>query len=557
MQFNSCKPKTLTGLSTQIKYLGVLLTFTTFSGFCQEVKVKGTIDSKAYFYESEIAEQDPTQTKSIVLKPSLTASFASRKLQMSFTANHSKVKEVDSDDLLGDSDSTSETETSNNSSDKDFTDYKFTSSLSVIDNVLTLGLNGSQSYQNRSQQQEGFSDIIVNSNNLTKRQNYGALVNLSVPNPSYLGFNLQSRLQNTKTSQTIDNETGLDNKNIGITSRIYNGKDVRFINFDFTTQYRDTSRTNFQNFKSTRANGQIGLPLFSDLEFVVTGSLEEYDTGQASFFNRVNLDTHSYGAGINWRPSDSRQLALTYNRLTENDKETDFLGVDLNWAFSSRTSVNLDYGKRFYGDSYSFGLKHATKSIRTSVSYSEELTTYSRLGESTTNITGIFVCEFGATDLAECFQPDSLDYQLAAGEQFRATTEVITDINEEVMLRKMGTASIGYEKRKFKVSLNANYQHIEYLESDRERTNNRVSLSVNYSLGRKSNISLVTNIAENKYSELDAPDLIKTTTLNFNRSITRYLKFNLSASVLDRQSDSFERNRTDNRLTLGLNYRFE
>jgi len=527
-----------------VKYAAVLLMSLSFSAFGQEVDISGTLNTTGYVTETEIGDNEAAQTEALIIKPSLLGSYKSRLLSASLTANHSRVRRsVDNED--GD-----------NTSNQNYTDLKYTSDLTLIENALFLTLSGAQNYRVVNQQQAGFSDVILGSDNLTKSRNNSAQLNFSIPNPLYVGFTLQSTYSKTQTDQSQTGQTGVDGDNLGVTARLFQGKYIRPINFDISAQYNDTSRANFQNFESTRVQGNFGIPIIREVEFLITGSLDEYDTGQTGFTGRPNLDTTSYGAGLKWTPSNGRNLSLTYNQLEEGENKTDFLGVNLAWAFSNRTALNFDYGKRFYGDSYKLNFNHSLKSLRTSVSYSEDLTTFSRLGASSTNITGIFVCQFGSTELIDCFQPDSLDYQLQVGEEFRATTEVVTDISEEVILRKSGTASIGYSKRKVTMSIDASYRRTEYLESDRLSINRSLRLNVNYALGRKTNISFASTVATNQFNELEAADTIMTTSIDFRRSLGRYLNLSIGARLLDRESENLNRNGTDKRLTVGLNYTF-
>lgn len=527
-----------------VKYVAVLLMSLSFSAFGQEVDISGTLNTTGYVYETEIGDNEATQTEALIIKPSILGSYKSRLLSASLTANHSRVKRsVDSENVI-------------DKTNQNYTDLKYTSNLTLIENALSLTLSGAQSYRVVNQQQAGFSDVILGSGNLTKSRNNSAQLNFSIPNPLYVGFTLQSTYSKTQTDQSQAGQTGVDGDNLGVTARLFQGKYIRPINFDITAQYNDTSRANFQNFESTRVQASVGFPIIKEVDFIVTGSLEEYDTGQTGFTGRPNLDTTSYGAGLKWTPSNGRNLSLTYNQLEEGENKTDFLGVNLAWAFSNRTALNFDYGKRFFGDSYTLNFNHSLKSLRTSVSYSEDLTTFSRLGASSTNITGIFVCQFGSTDLIDCFQPDSLDYQLQVGEEFRATTEVVTDISEEVMLRKSGTASIGYSKRKVSMSIDASYRRTEYLESDRLSINRSLRLNLNYAIGRKTNISFASNIAKNQFSEFEESDTTTTNSINFSRDLGRYLKLSIAARFLDRESENLNRNGTDKRLTVGLNYTF-
>jgi uncharacterized protein (PEP-CTERM system associated) len=528
----------------RVKYAAVLLICVSFSAFSQEVDISGTLNTTGYVTETEIGDNEATQTEALIIKPSILGSYKSRLLSASLTANHSRVRRsVDNED-------------GNDTSNQNYTDLRYTSDLTLIENALSLTLSGAQNYRVVNQQQAGFSDVILGSDNLTKSRNNSAQLNFSIPNPLYVGFTLQSTYSKTQTDQSEAGQTGVDGDNLGVTARLFQGKYIRPINFDISAQYNDTSRANFQNFESTRVQASFGFPIIKEVDFIVTGSLDEYDTGQTGFTGRPNLDTTSYGAGLKWTPSNGRNLSLTYNQLEEGENKTDFLGVNLAWAFSNRTALNFDYGKRFFGDSYTLNFKHSLKSLRTSVSYSEDLTTFSRLGASSTNITGIFVCQFGSTDLIDCFQPDSLDYQLQVGEEFRATTEVVTDISEEVILRKSGTASIGYSKRKVTMSIDASYRRTEYLESDRLSINRSLRLNLNYAIGRKTNISFASSIAKNQFSEFEESDTTTTSSINFSRDLGRYLKLSIAARILDRESENLNRNGTDKRLTVGLNYTF-
>jgi len=439
---------------------------------------------------------------------------------------------------------------------RNYTNLRYNSTLTLIENALTFTLNGAQNYRVVNQQQAGFSDEILGSGNLTKSRSNSAQLNFSIPNPLYFGFNLQSSYSKTQTDRSQETQTGVDGDNVGVSVRLYQGKRIRPINFDISAQYNDTSRANFENFESTRVQATFGFPIMKKVDLVVTGSLDEYGIDQTGFTGRPNLDTTSYGAGFRWSPSNGRNISLTYNQLEEGENQTDFVGVNLAWAFSARTALNLDYGKRFYGDAYRLDFTHSLKSLRTSVSYSEDVTTYSRLGVSSINTNGIFVCEFGSTELIDCFQPNSLDYQLQAGEEFRASTEIDTDISEEVILRKSGTASIGYQKRKVTMSMDATYRRTEYLESDRISINRGLRLNVNYAIGRKTNISLASSIATNQFTASETADTTLATTINFSRSLSRYLNLNIAARLLDRESDNLARNGTDKRLTVGLNYTF-
>ena len=527
-----------------VDYIAVLLMSMSLSAFCQEFDISGALNAEGSVYKTKFGDNEATQTEAIVIRPSILGSYSSRGLSASIAASHSRIKR--SVDTAGVNDNTSQ----------NFTNLRYTSDFTLIKNSLFLKLNGAQNYRAVNQQQADFSDEILASEDLTRYKNNSAQLNFSIPNPIYLGFTLQSTYSKTQTDKSQAGQTGVDGDNLGVSARLFQGKNIRPISFDISVQYNDTSRANFQNFESTRLRGDFGIPIIKEVEFIVTGNMEKNDSGQVQFTNRPNLDSSSYGAGLRWIPNNGRNLSLTYNQLDNDGNKTDFLGVNINWAFSSRTGLDFDYGKRFYGDAYTFNFRHSLKSIRTSVSYSENVTTFSRLNASSNDINGIFVCEFGSTELTDCFQPGSLDYQLQVGQEFRASTEIDTDISEEVLFRKSGTATIGYDKRKIKMSINAIYQRTEYLESNRLSTNRSLRFNFTYALGRRTNINFASAVSRNQFSELGEPDTTITNSINFKRNLGRYLNMNISARLLDRESDNLGRDASDKRLTVGLNYTF-
>lgn len=523
-----------------VKYVAIFLTSMTFSVFSQELDISGTLNTTGYVYETEIGDNEATRTKAVTIKPSLSGNYSSRLLSASLVANHIRTKKSDGIEATNQS----------------YTNLTYSSALTLIENSLSLTLNGAQKYRVVNLQQADFSDELLGSDNLTKSRSNSAQLNFSIPNPAYIGLSLVSTYSTTQTDQSQESTSGLDNDNLGISANLFQGRNIRSVNFNISARYNETSRTALQKFKSATLQSNFGIPIMKNIEFLVTAGMEKYSTIQTVYTNNSNLDTTSYGTGLKWAPSNERKLSLTYNQLDEGDNQTEFLGLDLAWAFSSRTKLNFNYGKRFYGDAYSLDFKHSLKSLRTSVSYSEDVTSFSRLNASTNNIAGIFVCEFGSFELTDCFQPDSLDYQLQVGEEFRSSSELDTDISEEVLFRKSGTATIGYDKRKIKISIDATYLRTEYLESERLRTNKSLRFNLNYALSRKTDISFISTFAKTQFDEFTEPETTLTTNLSFARDMGRYLKLNIAARLLDRQSNNSQRDGNDKRITVGLNYTF-
>ncbi|MFT6908838.1 MAG: hypothetical protein ACJAS1_005545, partial [Oleiphilaceae bacterium] len=81
-------------------------------------------------------------------------------------------------------------------------------------------------------------------------------------------------------------------------------------------------------------------------------------------------------------------------------------------------------------------------------------------------------------------------------------------------------------------------------------------LNLSYALGRKTNISLTSNLSKRQFDELSDEDTNRTVSLDFKRDLSKKLQVNVGVRLLDRESDNASRDLTDKRLTLGLNYTF-
>lgn len=513
---------------------------TTSFVFAGDLKVTPKIETTINVYETKVDNDEPTSNEAIVILPSLLTSYSAKRVTASLSVNHTRVEQ--NDDVDG--------------ANKNYTELRYKSSFTLIENALSLTFNGSQNYRVINSQLGSIGDKLLLPGELTKYQNNTAGLSFTLPNPKYFGFNLQSSISETKTDESIDRNVGLDNENSRVSASLYNGKYTKKYNFNLSAQHNKSDRTEFQNFSSTNINGQIGFNFSNAFDWIITGSSEKNNIDIQTSLNRNNVDTTRYGSGIKWRPTSDRAISLTYNQLEQRDVETNFVGVDVNWAFSSRTALKFNYGKRFFGDAYDVDFSHSIKSIRTSLFYSEQVITFGLLGNSPIDSAGLFVCQFGSTDLANCFQPDSIDYELKAGEEYRAATDIDSDISEDAILRKTGRFNIGYGKRKLTALLNVSYTNSEYLESDRVQNTRTLGLNISYALGRKTNIGLTTNISRRQFDELSDADTNTTLSLNFGRDINKNLKIVASARLLDRESDTTSRNLTDRRLSLGINYTF-
>jgi uncharacterized protein (PEP-CTERM system associated) len=500
--------------------------------FSGELSLKPSVTSSLSVINRTFSDDTSQILRTLTLSPSLSTVYTGKDATLSMLLTQTSITRN------GD----------NGSSDNNYTDIRLASQFELIDNMLRLDLSASQSYRAREQAQLGFSNRISSPENLTKIKTDKALLSFTLPTSPYIGLNWQASVAHTKTDRAVDdaavgNGNRVEGSNLALAANIFNGRKQKIITYNLAVQYDDTRRLNFQNFKSTNINGDVGVRLGNGISVFAQGKVDDYEPKLSGFnISRRNLDSESHGAGFRWEPAENKRIALSYNQLKQNENTSKFMGVSTQWAFSSRTSVDLDYGKRFYGDAYKFNFNYNAKSLRASISYNEDVTTFGRLGTTVSDV-GIFVCTFGSSDLEDCFQPDSLQYVLQPGEEFRSLAEISSDITENIIFRKTGNLSIGYQKRKLKASLNVRHATTEYIESDREATRISASLNLAYALGRRNDISLVTSIAE----QTSRDDSNNTRTFLSTLSFSRRFEQNLNASLSLRYA---KRDRSDNSLDL-------
>jgi uncharacterized protein (PEP-CTERM system associated) len=507
-----------------------------------DLTFKKTISTKGNIYETQRGNEEKQEGYALTLNPSLVSIFQSKSLSGDFAINHTRVEQGGYDQAV----------------DRSYTDFKLNSTATLIEDFLRLSVSAGQSYRAGSQSDGFVTDRLLGAGELSKTNKYSGILNFSTPNPSYVGVNWQALYSTTSADNSINDGVGLSSDNKGLTFGIYNGRNLKRISFNLGAQYNDTTRRNNQSFESTVINGNIRFGLFEDVSFVLLGSDSNYDmSSQNASLNRRNIDTTSYGAGLRWSPSNARFIELSYNNLEQEQQKTKYVGLSSNWAFTERTIFGFNYGKRFYGDSYSANLTYNLKSFRSAMSYSEDVTSYSRLSFTEESL-GIFVCPVGSTELNECFQPDSLEYVLQPGEEFRSYNDVTADLTDEVILNKVGQISFGYGKKKLKLSLNYRYADTEYLESQRLQKNKTLILSASYDLAKTTSVSLTTNASRRNRntSNVTGNEDTLSVTLGLNKSVSKNTKLDASFRYLNRNSQNDDRDITDKRLTVGLNYSF-
>lgn len=494
---------------------------------------------------------DQVDAQSLSLLPGLVAAYKSQRLNASWTASHNHLQRSVNDRHQTDN----------------YTNYNYAADLVLIENILQVRAKGRLGYQNILSSNYLINDPLLGGEDLSKTRTNTASVSLQLPQNPFFGLRTSASYATVDSEKRTDSSANLNNNSLSVSSDLYQGKNWDRVNWHLTSSFQQTERSQFEDFKSRQVNANVNIGLFADIAFTVTAR-HEANQGVTARFNTNGLlrDYNSYGVGLSYRQSSNRYLTLTYNegdqsnqnpQANEDDKES-FVGVDLQWSFTNRTSIKGNYGRRFYGESGSFALNHATKHLRTRIVYREDLTTFTRL-VSQPGIRGVFVCQGDGSSISNCFQPNTLLYELQPGEQFVQLNQQVSEISDEVILRKRLSGQIGFERRRLSLSLDGQYSTSDYVESGRQQRTYTVGSNAALQLGARTRLKAAINYAitdERNRANNNGESKTWVTSTGITRDISKKLKLDFDLRYIDRQANIDQGDLRERRYSMTLRYDF-
>lgn len=445
-----------------------------------------------------------------------------------------------------------------------FTNYNYGAQFEAIENFLFFDARGTQRQQSISTVDQLNSDLITDSDNLTKTSSHTLGFNFLTPTSRYVSVSLQGNYSDVSTDQTFNAEGPLDNTNLQLNGSISSGDKFRNTFWTIQSNYTDTERSqNNDNFISQNIFADFGFEVYNNLAFVVTSQFTENKLEGDGELETNDRTFDTYGAGFEWRESRDRRFRVTYNRTSNSDQGDDnFVGVDLDWAFSRLTNIRAQHTRRFFGKATTFSLTHNTRTLRNRIQYTENVTTFSRLFLNEQSA-GVFVCPPGAADVSSCFLPDSLDYQLQNGEQFLEFTTLLPEISDQITLTKSLVSSVGYSLRRLSGSIQYRRTETQLLNETelalfaQDRITDSINASVGYRIGAKTSINLNTTYTESERTDIESnviDDEIVDVGLNVDYRISQTMSANFSYRVRNADSDDINIARDEDRLTLTFRY---
>ena len=527
---------------------------TSFPAFAKlDINALATTDTIHQSVETE--ENGNRSLTTLTITPQVNATYQTRTFQGLWSGTYTHL-ERDNDDT---------------SQRQDYAEYSYSAQWVPFENLLSFQAAGALNYQNTNSANFLVSDFIANSDSLAKTRSNRLSSTLTLEQGDWIRAQGTASYSDTASERSLTNNNALDNDSYQLTGNLINGDEAKYFIWSVTGTYQNTERgqANIGDFESRTGDGYIDTRIYGDWAIRLTARHEANQISDRDDTTSLVREFNSYGAGLTYRQAENRYISVTANKsdsdLEEDDDET-FIGLDLQWALSTRTQIAATYGRRFYGESASASIGYNSKYLRTSFSYSEDVTNTSRLLADPENL-GVFVCPTATTSIADCFQPDSLSYTPNVGEQLVQLTSQNVEFDDNIILRKSSNFQAGYDFSRVTLAFSWRYSEDDYLDEDRLRRTYSFGTNLAYKIGSYTNITSSINYAN--VTGRGAQETFRGESDNWNASIGlerefgRRLKASIDARYLEQEGDlntgvtQFGNNYTDRRISASITYTYD
>jgi uncharacterized protein (PEP-CTERM system associated) len=455
-------------------------------------------------------------------------------------------------------------------------EYSYSANWNPFDELLVFQVSGALNYQNAQAGNFLVSDFLTNSDALAKTRSNRIGVTSTISQGDWIRGTGQASYSDVASERNaLNNGFALNNDTYQLSGTLTNGDEAKYLIWNITGSFQNTDRAqaNQGEFISRNASGFADIHFLPNWAVRVTGTHEGNQISARTDTSSLVRKFDSYGAGITYRQSTNRFISLTANTtssdLDDDDNET-FIGLDAQWALSTRTQISATYGRRFFGETASANISYNSKYFRTAFGYSEDVTNTSRLLANPENL-GVFVCPANSGSIASCFQPNSLSYVPNADEQFVQLTTQNLEFNDDIIIRKASNFQMGYDFSRVTIGMSFRYSEDDAIDQDRLTRTYSVGSTLAYRLGSYTNINASVNYAEitQRSDTFEGGNSENwNASLGLERTFGRSLTVNADLNYVDRSGDLlnggggvgngfFGANFTDRRLTLGITYTFD
>ena len=533
-----------------------LVAMSVATSFAAEAKFEfNALATADTIYQNVKTEENGTRSlTTLTVAPKVNATYQTRTFQGLWSGTYTHL-ERDND---------------NTSQRQDYAEYSYSAQWVPFENLLYFQAAGALNYQNTNSANILVSDFITNSGSLAKTRSNRLSSTLTLDQGGWVRGEGSASYSDTASERSLTNNNALDNDSYQLTGNLINGDEAKYFIWSVTGTYQNTQQgqANSGDFESRTGDGYIDTRIYGDWAIRLTARHEANQISDRDDTSSLVREFNSYGAGLTYRQAENRYLSITANKSDSNlegDDDETFIGIDMQWALSTRTQIAATYGRRFYGESASAKIGYNSKYLRTSFSYSEDVTNTSRLLANPENL-GVFVCPTSITSIADCFQPDSLSYTPNAGEQLVQLTAQNIEFDDNIILRKSSNFQAGYDFSRVTLAFSWRYSEDDYLDEDRLRRTYSFGTNLAYKIGGYTNLTSSINYAN--VTGLGAEQTFRGESDNWNTSIGlerefgRHFKASIYARYLKQEGDlnaggQFGNSYTDRRLSASITYTYD
>lgn len=430
-------------------------------------------------------------------------------------------------------------------SDRNATNHRLFSDLTgeVVDETLFIDLSASIRQQLVDRKSDASGDTISGGSNVSDVYTYS----ISPYWREQLGNILEWDLRLTHDSVNTE-ESGSDSDGNGVSLSVVNGTATGRFSWDVDYDNKQVDYDDGDKSDTETASARINYRLTRSLSAVLSGTYEDFefvgDRGNTS------PEDSTVGGGFTWAPSDDFSTTILYNDRVDPrpGEDSSFVSADIYWAPTARTDINLNYGNRFFGETYNGSLTHTSRWTRWNLSYSEGVSDFRSL--SLAEQYGVAICPGGASLAAQCreFLPGD---SLQPGEEFRLISQLNTDITEDTFINKTAFASVSLVGARNTITLSARNARRTFVADNESEKDTVIDLAWDHQIAPRTDSTVAITDSSLEFDDGQEDDIMR-----YRWRVTQQIGgssiFYVEAQYYDRESNVASRNYDETRFTVSF-----
>lgn len=515
-----------------------------------ELLIKPSIDVSSQLVRQEVESKlgETRQGQVLQVTPGIALGYQSNRIEF--------VSSIKSENIYRSSDLKSESSEQN--SETVALDGLF--KIDLIQDIANFQVQARQYQQIINTQNTGvLADKLLNNAGFVDAFDHSASIRFQNPIPSKVKAVASITASGRKTDKPENEEViinnQIDSQSLGANFQLGNGYRESFIEWQLQYATQQTQRENGGTLTTENANIQTTTAIYQGIGLALNATSSSFDVdGNVALTNQ--LDFKQIGAGLSWKVGKGSELKiLGYEYQRGNDETESYVGGTFDWRISSRSSLQYERNANARGQTDKLSLTQNSRFLKTRATITQGISVNSRQGFNTNEL-GSFICPAGSSDLASCYQPESLTYMPAVGERMVNVNQRELELSEEIVEQTIGQLTIGYDNQsKIKATASYSYSNQTGLEAGLQNLIRQiVSASFSYNYSTKTKLSVNFTTSESDYFEEGIKDLDTLISFNLDKQLTKKLSFVSYFSVRDRQSQRQGFDVTDYRLSAAIQY---